>query len=157
MFVLADLDGWKSAVASRNTIICFFVEIALQSLAMSLFEYSCLRRCGPCSGALCWHCGQLLFAAPRCKEAAGSWAPDIIIHSATKYIEWARVAAWVVSCGRANTCRKWLFFCGPLARTCSPFNAWYSSRVWKPCACACRHTVPVQQILAEWLEQRTGS
>lgn len=79
---------------------------------------------------------------------------DIVIHSATKFIDGQGRCLGGVVAGRGEQMKEVVGFlrtAGPDAQTRSMPGC--SSRAWKPCVCACRPCATAQQ-LAEWLEQQ---
>jgi O-succinylhomoserine sulfhydrylase len=145
---LADLDAW--AAACRPNTKLFIVESPSNPLA-ELVDITALADIAHRHGALL--AVDNCFCTPVLQKPLALGA-DIVIHSATKYIDGQGRCLGGVVAGRAKHMQEVVGFLRTAGPTLSPFNAWLflkgletlKVRMLAHCASA--------QALAEWLEQQ---
>jgi O-succinylhomoserine sulfhydrylase len=115
-------ETWAAAVQPSTRMI--FVETP-SNPGLALIDLAML-------GALCRECG-LLFVVDNCfttpmLQQPVRWGADLVVHSATKYIDGqGRVLGGVVV-GSAELIRELRFFIRHTGPAMSPFNAWILSK-----------------------------
>jgi O-succinylhomoserine sulfhydrylase len=145
---LADLDGW--AKASKPNTKLFIVESPSNPLA-ELVDIAALADVAHAHGALL--AVDNCFCTPVLQKPLALGA-DIVIHSATKYIDGQGRCLGGVVAGSAKLMQEIVGFLRTAGPTLSPFNAWLfikgletlKVRMLAHCASA--------QAIAEWLEQQ---
>ncbi len=145
---LADLDAW--AAACRPNTKLFIVESPSNPLA-ELVDIAALAEVAHAHGALL--AVDNCFCTPVLQQPLKLGA-DIVIHSATKYIDGQGRCLGGVVAGSAKHMQEVVGFLRTAGPTLSPFNAWLflkgletlKVRMLAHCASA--------QALAEWLEQQ---
>ncbi len=145
---LADLDAW--AAACKPSTRLFIVESPSNPLA-ELVDIAALAEIAHRKGALL--AVDNCFCTPVLQKPLALGA-DIVIHSATKYIDGQGRCLGGVVAGSARHMQEVVGFLRTAGPTLSPFNAWLflkgletlKVRMLAHCASA--------QALAEWLEQQ---
>lgn len=145
---LADLDAWAAACKSNTKL--FIVESPSNPLA-ELVDIAALAEIAHSKGALL--AVDNCFCTPVLQKPLALGA-DIVIHSATKYIDGQGRCLGGVVAGSAKLMQEVVGFLRTAGPTLSPFNAWLflkgletlKVRMLAHCASA--------QTLAEWLEQQ---
>ncbi|MEE4461473.1 O-succinylhomoserine sulfhydrylase [Azotobacter chroococcum] len=145
---LADLDAWAAACKSNTKL--FIVESPSNPLA-ELVDIAALAEIAHGKGALL--AVDNCFCTPVLQKPLALGA-DIVIHSATKYIDGQGRCLGGVVAGSAKLMQEVVGFLRTAGPTLSPFNAWLflkgletlKVRMLAHCASA--------QSLAEWLEQQ---
>lgn len=145
---LADLDAWAAACKSNTKL--FIVESPSNPLA-ELVDIAALADIAHGKGALL--AVDNCFCTPVLQKPLALGA-DIVIHSATKYIDGQGRCLGGVVAGSAKLMQEVVGFLRTAGPTLSPFNAWLflkgletlKVRMLAHCASA--------QALAEWLEQQ---
>jgi len=145
---LADLDAWAAACKSNTKL--FIVESPSNPLA-ELVDIAALAEIAHSKGALL--AVDNCFCTPVLQKPLALGA-DIVIHSATKYIDGQGRCLGGVVAGSAKLMQEVVGFLRTAGPTLSPFNAWLflkgletlKVRMLAHCASA--------QALAEWLEQQ---
>ncbi|SDR79133.1 O-succinylhomoserine sulfhydrylase [Pseudomonas oryzae] len=145
---LADLDAW--AVACKSNTRLFIVESPSNPLA-ELVDIAALAEVAHRHGALL--AVDNCFCTPVLQQPLKLGA-DIVIHSATKYIDGQGRCLGGVVAGSSKLMQEVVGFLRTAGPTLSPFNAWLflkgletlKVRMLAHCASA--------QALAEWLEQQ---
>lgn len=145
---LADLDAWAAACKSNTKL--FIVESPSNPLA-ELVDIAALAEIAHGKGALL--AVDNCFCTPVLQKPLALGA-DIVIHSATKYIDGQGRCLGGVVAGSAKLMQEVVGFLRTAGPTLSPFNAWLflkgletlKVRMLAHCASA--------QALAEWLEQQ---
>ena len=147
---LTDPDAWQEAFKANTRLV--FVESPSNPLA-ELVDISALAQ-------LCHAKGALLavdncFCTPVLQQPLALGA-DIVIHSATKFIDGQGRCLGGVVAGRAEQMKEVVGFlrtCGP---TLSPFNAWVFLKGLETLRLRMQAHCASAQFLAEWLEQQPG-
>lgn len=147
---LIDLHGWSQAIRPNTKLL--FVESPSNPLA-ELVDIAALAELAHAKGALL--AVDNCFCTPVLQKPLRLGA-DIVIHSATKYIDGQGRCLGGVVAGRAELMKEVVGFLRTAGPTMSPFNAWVflkgletlRIRMLAHCASA--------QLLAEWLEQQSG-
>jgi O-succinylhomoserine sulfhydrylase len=147
---LSDLDGWEKACKSNTKL--FFVESPSNPLA-ELVDIAALAQLAHSKGALL--AVDNCFCTPALQKPLALGA-DIVIHSATKYIDGQGRCLGGVVAGRREQMKEMVGFLRTAGPTLSPFNAWVflkgletlRVRMQAHCASALQ--------LATWLEQQPG-
>ncbi len=145
---LADLAGWATACKSNTKL--FIVESPSNPLA-ELVDIAALAEIAHSKGALL--AVDNCFCTPVLQKPLALGA-DIVIHSATKFIDGQGRCLGGVVAGSAKLMQEVVGFLRTAGPTLSPFNAWLflkgletlKVRMLAHCASA--------QVLAEWLEQQ---
>ncbi len=145
---LADLDAWAAACKPNTKL--FIVESPSNPLA-ELVDIAALAEIAHAKGALL--AVDNCFCTPVLQKPLALGA-DIVIHSATKYIDGQGRCLGGVVAGSAKLMQEVVGFLRTAGPTLSPFNAWLflkgletlKVRMLAHCASA--------QALAEWLEQQ---
>lgn len=145
---LADLDAWAAACKPNTKL--FIVESPSNPLA-ELVDIAALAEVAHARGALL--AVDNCFCTPVLQQPLRLGA-DIVIHSATKYIDGQGRCLGGVVAGSAKLMQEVVGFLRTAGPTLSPFNAWLflkgletlNVRMQAHCASA--------QALAEWLEQQ---
>ena len=147
---LTDPVAWQEAFKANTRLV--FVESPSNPLA-ELVDISALAQ-------LCHAKGALLavdncFCTPVLQQPLALGA-DIVIHSATKFIDGQGRCLGGVVAGRAEQMKDVVGFlrtCGP---TLSPFNAWVFLKGLETLRLRMQAHCASAQFLAEWLEQQPG-
>ena len=115
---LADLDAWQAACKPNTRL--FFVESPSNPLA-ELVDIAALAEIAHARGALL--AVDNCFCTPALQKPLALGA-DIVIHSATKYIDGQGRGMGGVVAGRAEQMKEVVGFLRTAGPTLSPFNAW---------------------------------
>ncbi len=145
---LTDLTAWEQAFKPNTKLL--FVESPSNPLA-ELVDISALAELAHAKAA--WLVVDNCFCTPVLQKPLALGA-DIVIHSATKFIDGQGRCLGGVVAGRAEQMKEVLGFLRTAGPTMSPFNAWVflkgletlRIRMLAHCASA--------QALAQWLEQQ---
>jgi O-succinylhomoserine sulfhydrylase len=147
---LSDLAGWEAAIKPNTRLL--FVESPSNPLA-ELVDIKALAEIAHAKGALLVvdNC----FCTPALQQPLKLGA-DIVMHSATKYIDGQGRAMGGVVAGRAEHMKEVVGFLRTAGPTLSPFNAWLmlkgleTLRVRMQAHCASAFEI------AQWLERQPG-
>lgn len=145
---LADLGEWQSACKANTRL--FFVESPSNPLA-ELVDIAALAEVAHANGA------QLVvdncFCTPVLQQPLKLGA-DIVIHSATKFIDGQGRCLGGVVAGRAEQMKEVVGFLRTAGPTLSPFNAWVFLKGLETLRLRMQAHCATAQQLAEWLEQQ---
>ncbi|MGE6529210.1 O-succinylhomoserine sulfhydrylase [Pseudomonas sp. NPDC077382] len=147
---LTDLADWAPAFKPNTRLV--FVESPSNPLA-ELVDIAELA-------ALCHSNGAMLavdncFCTPVLQQPLALGA-DIVIHSATKYIDGQGRCLGGVVAGRAEQMKEVVGFLRTAGPTLSPFNAWVFLKGLETLRLRMRAHCASARALAEWLEQQPG-
>ncbi|SDS14941.1 O-succinylhomoserine sulfhydrylase [Halopseudomonas xinjiangensis] len=145
---LADLQGWRAACRANTRL--FFVESPSNPLA-ELVDIRGLADVAHEQGALL--AVDNCFCTPALQKPLELGA-DIIIHSATKYIDGQGRALGGVVAGRREHMQEIVGFLRTAGPTMSPFNAWVFLKGLETLRLRMQAHCTSAQALAEWLEQQ---
>ena len=148
---LPDLDAWKAAVRPDTRLI--FVETPSNPVC-EVADIAALAAIAKKAGAI------LAVDNAMCSPALQrpiEFGADLVVHSATKYIEGqGRVLAGAV-CGRADLVSGALFnFVRTAGPALSPFNAWVCLKGMETLALRMRAQSQAALEIARWLESHAG-
>ena len=147
---LTDLADWAPAFKPNTRLV--FVESPSNPLA-ELVDIAELA-------ALCHSNGAMLavdncFCTPVLQQPLALGA-DIVIHSATKYIDGQGRCLGGVVAGRAEQMKEVVGFLRTAGPTLSPFNAWVFLKGLETLRLRMQAHCASARALAEWLEQQPG-
>ncbi|GAB6387115.1 O-succinylhomoserine sulfhydrylase [Stutzerimonas marianensis] len=147
---LVDLQRWERAFKPNTKLV--FVESPSNPLA-ELVDIEALA--GIC------HAKGALFAVDNCFCTPALQQPlalgaDIVIHSATKYIDGQGRCLGGVVAGRAELMKELVGFLRTAGPTMSPFNAWVFLKGLETLRLRMQAHCASAQVLADWLEQQPG-
>ncbi|WP_417780396.1 O-succinylhomoserine sulfhydrylase [Stutzerimonas xanthomarina] len=147
---LTDLAAWAPAFKSNTRLV--FVESPSNPLA-ELVDIAELA-------TLCHSKGAMLavdncFCTPVLQQPLALGA-DIVIHSATKYIDGQGRCLGGVVAGRAELMKEVVGFLRTAGPTLSPFNAWVFLKGLETLRLRMQAHCASAGLLAEWLEQQPG-
>ena len=147
---LTDLADWAPAFKPNTRLV--FVESPSNPLA-ELVDIAELA-------ALCHGNGAMLavdncFCTPALQQPLALGA-DIVIHSATKYIDGQGRCLGGVVAGRAEQMKEVVGFLRTAGPTLSPFNAWVFLKGLETLRLRMQAHCASARALAEWLEQQPG-
>ena len=147
---LTVVDDWAPAFKATTKLV--FVESPSNPLA-ELVDIEALAR-------LCHAKGAMLavdncFCTPVLQQPLALGA-DIVIHSATKYIDGQGRCLGGVVAGRAEQMKEVVGFLRTAGPTLSPFNAWVFLKGLETLRLRMQAHCASSQLLAEWLEQQPG-
>jgi len=147
---LTDFPAWESAFKGNTKLA--FVESPSNPLA-ELVDIAALAR-------LCHAKGAFLavdncFCTPVLQQPLALGA-DIVIHSATKYIDGQGRCLGGVVAGRNEQMKEVVGFLRTAGPTLSPFNAWVFLKGLETLRLRMQAHCASAQQLAEWLEQQPG-
>lgn len=147
---LTDFPAWESAFKANTKLA--FVESPSNPLA-ELVDIAALAR-------LCHAKGAFLavdncFCTPVLQQPLALGA-DIVIHSATKYIDGQGRCLGGVVAGRNEQMKEVVGFLRTAGPTLSPFNAWVFLKGLETLRLRMQAHCASAQQLAEWLEQQPG-
>ncbi|MFQ7901695.1 O-succinylhomoserine sulfhydrylase [Stutzerimonas degradans] len=145
---LTDFSAWQSAFKSNTKLV--FVESPSNPLA-ELVDIAALAQ-------LCRAKGVLLavdncFCTPVLQQPLALGA-DIVIHSATKYIDGQGRCLGGVVAGRCEQMKEIVGFLRTAGPTLSPFNAWVFLKGLETLRLRMQAHCASAQQLAEWLERQ---
>ncbi len=147
---LSDLAGWKAACKPNTKL--FFVESPSNPLA-ELVDIRGLARVAKEQDVLL--AVDNCFCTPALQKPLELGA-DIIIHSATKYIDGQGRCLGGVVAGRSEHMQEVVGFLRTAGPTLSPFNAWVFLKGLETLRLRMNAHCASAQSLAEWLEQEPG-
>ncbi|AYC33523.1 O-succinylhomoserine sulfhydrylase [Pseudomonas cavernae] len=147
---LADVAGWQAACKPNTKL--FFVESPSNPLA-ELVDIAALAEVAHANGALL--AVDNCFCTPALQQPLKLGA-DIIIHSATKYIDGQGRCLGGVVAGRKAQMQEVVGFLRTAGPTLSPFNAWVFLKGLETLRIRMQAHSAGAQALAEWLEQQPG-
>lgn len=147
---LTDFSAWRAAFKPNTKLV--FVESPSNPLA-ELVDIAALAD-------LCHERGALLavdncFCTPVLQRPLALGA-DIVIHSATKYIDGQGRCLGGVVAGRSEQMKEVVGFLRTAGPTLSPFNAWVFLKGLETLRLRMQAHCASAQALAEWLEQQPG-
>ncbi len=147
---LTDFAAWESAFKETTRLV--FVESPSNPLA-ELVDIAALAQ-------LCHDKGAMLavdncFCTPVLQQPLALGA-DIVIHSATKYIDGQGRCLGGVVAGRSEQMKEVVGFLRTAGPTLSPFNAWVFLKGLETLRLRMQAHCTSAQTLAEWLEQQPG-
>ncbi|MEZ3187038.1 O-succinylhomoserine sulfhydrylase [Pseudomonas sp. LM13] len=147
---LTDFAAWESAFKENTRLV--FVESPSNPLA-ELVDIAALAQ-------LCHDKGAMLavdncFCTPVLQQPLTLGA-DIVIHSATKYIDGQGRCLGGVVAGRSEQMKEVVGFLRTAGPTLSPFNAWVFLKGLETLRLRMQAHCASAQTLAEWLEQQPG-
>ncbi len=147
---LTDFAAWESAFKETTRLV--FVESPSNPLA-ELADIAALAQ-------LCHDKGAMLavdncFCTPVLQQPLTLGA-DIVIHSATKYIDGQGRCLGGVVAGRSEQMKEVVGFLRTAGPTLSPFNAWVFLKGLETLRLRMQAHCASAQTLAEWLEQQPG-
>lgn len=145
---LSDLAGWQAACKPNTKL--FFVESPSNPLA-ELVDIRGLAQVAKEQGVLL--AVDNCFCTPALQKPLELGA-DIIIHSATKYIDGQGRCLGGVVAGRSEHMQEVVGFLRTAGPTLSPFNAWVFLKGLETLRLRMNAHCASAQSLAEWLEQQ---
>ncbi|MDH4762156.1 O-succinylhomoserine sulfhydrylase [Pseudomonas sp. SORGH_AS199] len=147
---LADLDAWQAACKPNTRL--FFVESPSNPLA-ELVDIAALAEIAHAQGALL--AVDNCFCTPALQKPLALGA-DIVIHSATKYIDGQGRGMGGVVAGRAEQMKEVVGFLRTAGPTLSPFNAWLFLKGLETLKIRMQAHSQTALVLARWLEGQPG-
>ncbi|MBM7060880.1 O-succinylhomoserine sulfhydrylase [Pseudomonas sp. UL073] len=147
---LADVDGWRAACKPNTKL--FFVESPSNPLA-ELVDIAALAEVAHAQGALL--AVDNCFCTPALQQPLKLGA-DIVIHSATKYIDGQGRCLGGVVAGRSKQMQEVVGFLRTAGPTLSPFNAWVFLKGLETLRIRMQAHSASALALAEWLEGQPG-
>ncbi|OEC39995.1 O-succinylhomoserine sulfhydrylase [Pseudomonas sp. 1D4] len=147
---LSDLAGWEAAIKPNTRLL--FVESPSNPLA-ELVDITALAEIAHAKGALLVvdNC----FCTPALQQPLKLGA-DIVMHSATKYIDGQGRAMGGVVVGRAEHMKEVVGFLRTAGPTLSPFNAWVMLKGLETLRVRMQAHSASALELARWLETQPG-
>ena len=147
---LADLDGWQTAFKANTRLL--FVESPSNPLA-ELVDIAALADIAHARGALLVvdNC----FCTPALQQPLKLGA-DIVMHSATKYIDGQGRSMGGVVAGKSSLMEAVVGFLRTAGPTLSPFNAWVFLKGLETLRIRMQAHCASALELALWLEQQAG-
>lgn len=147
---LSDLAGWEAAIKPNTRLL--FVESPSNPLA-ELVDVTALAEIAHAKGALLVvdNC----FCTPALQQPLKLGA-DIVMHSATKYIDGQGRAMGGVVAGRAEHMKEVVGFLRTAGPTLSPFNAWVMLKGLETLRVRMQAHSASALELARWLETQPG-
>ena len=145
---LADLDAWRAACKANTKL--FFVESPSNPLA-ELVDIRGLAAVAKEQGALL--AVDNCFCTPALQKPLDLGA-DIVIHSATKYIDGQGRCLGGVVAGRKEHMQEVVGFLRTAGPTLSPFNAWVFLKGLETLRLRMQAHCAAALELAQWLEQQ---
>ncbi|WP_374439603.1 O-succinylhomoserine sulfhydrylase [Pseudomonas panipatensis] len=147
---LSDLKAWEAAVKPNTKL--FFVESPSNPLA-ELVDIAALAEIAHAHGALL--AVDNCFCTPALQQPLKLGA-DVVIHSATKYIDGQGRTMGGVVAGRRAQMEGVVGFLRTAGPTLSPFNAWIFLKGLETLRVRMQAHCAASQQIAEWLEQQAG-
>ncbi|WPC06670.1 O-succinylhomoserine sulfhydrylase [Pseudomonas benzenivorans] len=147
---LSDLDAWQAAC--RPTTKLLFVESPSNPLA-ELVDIAALAQIAHDRGALL--AVDNCFCTPALQQPLKLGA-DVVMHSATKYIDGQGRGMGGVVAGKAELMKEIVGFLRTAGPTLSPFNAWIFLKGLETLRVRMQAHCASTLQLAEWLEQQAG-
>ena len=147
---LADVGGWERAIKANTRLL--FVESPSNPLA-ELVDITALSAVARAGGAMLVvdNC----FSTPALQQPLVLGA-DIVVHSATKFIDGQGRCMGGAVCGRSKEMNEVLGYLRTAGSTLSPFNAWIFLKGLETLNLRMRAHCASAQALAEWLEAQDG-
>jgi O-succinylhomoserine sulfhydrylase len=147
---LADVGGWERAIKPNTKLL--FVESPSNPLA-ELVDITALSAVAKAAGAMLVvdNC----FSTPALQQPLVLGA-DIVVHSATKFIDGQGRCMGGAVCGRSKEMNEVLGYLRTAGSTLSPFNAWIFLKGLETLNLRMRAHCASAQVLAEWLEAQEG-
>ena len=147
---LTDLDAWRAGLKPNTRLL--FVESPSNPLA-ELADIAALAGLAHAHGALL--AVDNCFCTPALQRPLALGA-DLVVHSATKYIDGQGRSMGGVVVGRAEQLKEVLGFLRTAGPTLSPFNAWIFLKGLETLRVRMQAHCASAQFLAEWLEKQPG-
>jgi O-succinylhomoserine sulfhydrylase len=147
---LSDLDAWQAAFKANTKLL--FVESPSNPLA-ELVDIAALAQIAHARGALL--AVDNCFCTPALQQPLKLGA-DVVMHSATKYIDGQGRGMGGVVAGKAELMKEVVGFLRTAGPTLSPFNAWIFLKGLETLRVRMQAHCASAQQLAEWLEQQPG-
>lgn len=147
---LADVGGWERAIKPNTKLL--FVESPSNPLA-ELVDITALSAVAQAKGAMLVvdNC----FSTPALQQPLALGA-DIVVHSATKFIDGQGRCMGGAVCGRSKEMNEVLGYLRTAGSTLSPFNAWIFLKGLETLNLRMRAHCASVQVLAQWLEAQEG-
>ncbi len=147
---LADVSGWERAIKANTRLL--FVESPSNPLA-ELVDITALSAVAQAKGAMLVvdNC----FSTPALQQPLALGA-DIVVHSATKFIDGQGRCMGGAVCGRSKEMNEVLGYLRTAGSTLSPFNAWIFLKGLETLNLRMRAHCASAQVLAQWLEAQEG-
>ncbi|MBD8604671.1 O-succinylhomoserine sulfhydrylase [Pseudomonas sp. CFBP 8771] len=147
---LADVSGWERAIKANTRLL--FVESPSNPLA-ELVDITALSAVARAKGAMLVvdNC----FSTPALQQPLALGA-DIVVHSATKFIDGQGRCMGGAVCGRSKEMNEVLGYLRTAGSTLSPFNAWIFLKGLETLNLRMRAHCASAQVLAQWLEAQDG-
>ncbi|SEJ94233.1 O-succinylhomoserine sulfhydrylase [Pseudomonas sp. NFR16] len=147
---LAELSGWDAAIKPNTRLL--FVESPSNPLA-ELVDIAALAEIAHAKGALLVvdNC----FCTPALQQPLRMGA-DVVVHSATKFIDGQGRAMGGVVVGRSEHMKEVVGFLRTAGPSLSPFNAWLFLKGLETLNIRMRAHCQSALELAQWLEQQDG-
>ena len=147
---LAELSGWDAAIKPNTKLL--FVESPSNPLA-ELVDISALAEIAHAKGAMLVvdNC----FCTPALQQPLRMGA-DVVVHSATKFIDGQGRAMGGVVVGRSEQMKEVVGFLRTAGPSLSPFNAWLFLKGLETLNIRMRAHCQNALELAQWLEQQDG-
>ena len=147
---LAELSGWEAAIKPNTKLL--FVESPSNPLA-ELVDIAALAEIAHTKGAMLVvdNC----FCTPALQQPLRMGA-DVVVHSATKFIDGQGRAMGGVVVGRSEQMKEVVGFLRTAGPSLSPFNAWLFLKGLETLNIRMRAHCQSALELAQWLEQQDG-
>ena len=142
---LTDLDAWRQAIGPRTRLL--FLETPSNPLA-EIADLAALADLARSRGVLL--AVDNCFCTPVLQRPL-DWGADIVIHSATKYLDGQGRCLGGVVLGRAELMAEVLGFLRSAGPTLSPFNAWVFTKGLETLRLRMEAHSASALALAEWL------
>jgi len=142
---LTDLDAWRAAIGPRTRLL--FLETPSNPLA-EIADLAALADLARSRGVLL--AVDNCFCTPVLQRPL-DWGADIVIHSATKYLDGQGRCLGGVVLGRAELMAEVLGFIRSAGPTLSPFNAWVFTKGLETLRLRMEAHSASALALAEWL------
>ncbi|HEX4881247.1 MAG TPA: O-succinylhomoserine sulfhydrylase [Porticoccaceae bacterium] len=142
---LTDLDAWRAAIGTNTRLL--FLETPSNPLA-EVADLAALADLARSRGVLL--AVDNCFCTPALQRPL-DWGADIVIHSATKYLDGQGRCLGGVVLGRAELMAEVLGFLRSAGPTLSPFNAWVFTKGLETLRLRMEAHSAAAQQLAEWL------
>ncbi|WP_371366075.1 O-succinylhomoserine sulfhydrylase [Pseudomonas sp. QL9] len=147
---LSDLKAWEAAIKPNTKLL--FVESPSNPLA-ELVDIAALAEIAHAKGALL--AVDNCFCTPALQQPLKLGA-DVVIHSATKYIDGQGRTMGGVVAGSRKLMEGVVGFLRTAGPTLSPFNAWIFLKGLETLRVRIQAHCASAQAVAEWLEQQAG-
>lgn len=147
---LVDLDAWRAGLKPNTRLL--FVESPSNPLA-ELADIAALAELAHAHGALL--AVDNCFCTPALQRPLALGA-DLVVHSATKYIDGQGRSMGGVVAGRSELTKEVVGFLRTAGPTLSPFNAWIFLKGLETLRVRMQAHCASAQRLAEWLEGQPG-